>query len=331
MSSVSWSSRRVAISRPSPTRPRASTRCGGRRGRRIEPSRFTDAHKPLYGSGADARLLAGIMGHNLCLDIFGGPSDEEAAAGVTAHGEASVARYQIDASAETLTMSATLPLAQIVVRRRIDLEGRRVRVRESVENLAGMDRPIGWTQHVTLGPPYLEQGTTEFHLPATRSKVFDGTFGPADNLKAGAEFESPARAAGRWWHAQSPTGHSRPDLERLQRASARPSAQSGVVCGVLAGGAARLRVHVAPRRFSVGRHLGRKQQPHPLAVERADPFQSRGFGVSPFPESRREMVARGRLFGEPTFRWLPAKQTIEVEYRAVLHPAGSIQPLTTLA
>ena len=55
------------------------------------------------------------------------------------------------------------------------------------------------------------------------------------------------------------------------------------------------------------------------------------FGVSPFPESRREMVARGRLFGEPTFRWLPAKQTIEVEYRAVLHPAESIQPLTTLA
>src|SRR6476646_6117918 len=120
----------------------------------IEPSAWSAAAHPEFGSGSDARLLAGIMGHNLCLDIFGGPSDEEAAAGITAHGEASVARYQIDGSAETLTMSATLPLAQIVVRRRIDLEGRRVLVQESVENLAGMDRPIGWTQHVTLGPPY---------------------------------------------------------------------------------------------------------------------------------------------------------------------------------
>ena len=34
-----------------------------------------------YGGGVDASLLAGIMGHNLCLDIFGGPSDAEAAAG----------------------------------------------------------------------------------------------------------------------------------------------------------------------------------------------------------------------------------------------------------
>ena len=36
----------------------------------------------VYGTGSDARLLAGIMGHNLCLDIFGPPSDEEAQAGL---------------------------------------------------------------------------------------------------------------------------------------------------------------------------------------------------------------------------------------------------------
>ena len=42
------------------------------------------ADDAVYGGGADGRLLAGIMGHNLCLDIFGGPSAEEAAAGLTA-------------------------------------------------------------------------------------------------------------------------------------------------------------------------------------------------------------------------------------------------------
>ena len=49
--------------------------------RSIEPSTYSRARHPEYGDGGDAMLLAGIMGHNLCLDIFGGPSDAEAAAG----------------------------------------------------------------------------------------------------------------------------------------------------------------------------------------------------------------------------------------------------------
>ena len=38
------------------------------------------------------------------------------------------------------------------------------------------------------------------------------------------------------------------------------------------------------------------------------------FGVSPFPESRREMVDRRYLFDVPTYRWLPARGRLEVEY-----------------
>ena len=53
----------------------------------IEPSAYGEGHHAVYGSGAEGRLLAGIMGHNLCLDMFGGPSEEEAAAGLTVHGE----------------------------------------------------------------------------------------------------------------------------------------------------------------------------------------------------------------------------------------------------
>ena len=53
-----------------------SIRYGRRRGRRWNrrPSGLADA--VIYGSGSDARLLAGIMGHSLCLDIFGPPSEE---------------------------------------------------------------------------------------------------------------------------------------------------------------------------------------------------------------------------------------------------------------
>jgi hypothetical protein len=48
------------------------------------------------------------------------------------------------------------------------------------------------------------------------------------------------------------------------------------------------------------------------------------FGVSPMPETRREMIARGSLFGVPAFRWIPARKTVTVEYRAFITQADSI-------
>ena len=132
------------------------------------------------------------MGHNLCLDIFGGPSAEEAACGLPVHGEGAVAPLQRSTKpAESLTQRAHFPMAQIEFERQVELRGRAVRIRESVESLAAYDRPIGWTQHVTLGPPFLEKGVTQFRASATRSKVFEGKFGDHDYLRAGAEFDWP--------------------------------------------------------------------------------------------------------------------------------------------
>jgi hypothetical protein len=53
-------------------------------------------------------------------------------------------------------MEAVLPSAQLRVTREIALEGRTVRPGGS-KNLASTDRPAGWTQHVTIGPPFLEK------------------------------------------------------------------------------------------------------------------------------------------------------------------------------
>src|SRR5438093_6993848 len=71
----------------------------------IEPSAYAAARHPEYGGGADASLLAGIMGHNLCLDIFGGPSADEAAAGLPVHGEVSTARFAVDADANQIALN----------------------------------------------------------------------------------------------------------------------------------------------------------------------------------------------------------------------------------
>jgi hypothetical protein len=42
------------------------------------------------------------------------------------------------------------------------------------------------------------------------------------------------------------------------------------------------------------------------------------FGVSPMPESRREMIARGTLFDVPAFRWIPARSRVTAEYWIVV-------------
>jgi hypothetical protein len=290
----------------------------------IEPSDFNAEHTSLYGAGSEAKLLASIMGHNLCLDIFGGPSDEEAAAGLTAHGEASLVRYRFDGSGQSVTMVADFPLAAIAFQRHVALEERGVRIHEIVENRGGTDRPIGWTQHVTLGPPYLEKGVTEFRLSATRSKVFEGTFGPADYLMSGAEFN--------WPHAPLTTGGTT-DLRVCNQAATSTAYTAHLLDPSLADA---FFVAFSPStRLAFGYIWRRSDFPWVGIWEENNsrsqaPWSGRTFtramefGVSPFPEDRRSMVERGRLFGRPTYRWLPAKSRVEAEYWAILRPAERI-------
>ena len=290
----------------------------------IEPSSYSRARHPEYGDGSDARLLAGIMGHNLCADIFGGPSDAEAAAGLTPHGEASVVPYQLNVSGTTLTMAAGLPLAGLRVEREIVLVDRAARIRESIENLTACDRPIGWTQHVTLGPPFLEKGLTEFRASATRSKVFERPFGVADEFAAGASFEWPLapRADG-----------GVADLRRFTDAHASSAYTAHLMNG--------LDEHAFFVAFSPARHLAfgyvwRREDFPWLGIWQENHSRTHTpwngatlacgmeFGASPMPESRREMIDRGRLFDVPTFRWIPANSRVEVVYWAIARDADAV-------
>jgi hypothetical protein len=289
----------------------------------IEPSRYSVAAEPQFGSGADARLLAGIMGHNLCLDIFGGPSESESAAGLTAHGEAPVAPYEIAADGPSLRMRARLPLAQIAIERRIVLDDAVVRVHETVTNLAGVDRPIGWTEHVTLGPPFLRAGTTEFRASATRSRVFEAAFGADEYLRAGADFDWPL----------APAAHGGAvDLRRLRDV---PASSAYTAHRMDPGGPAFFVAFSPESQLAFGclwraadfPWLGIWEENH----SRTQPpwngrTLARGmeFGVSPFPEPRRRMVERGSLFDTPTYRWLPAHGTLTAEYCAIVRHADAI-------
>jgi hypothetical protein len=290
----------------------------------IEPSMYDPSTHTAYGDGVDARLLAGIMGHNLCLDIFGGPSSEEAAAGLPVHGEGSLVRYDIKRAGDVLICSASLPLADLEIERRLTLAGRAVRIQESVFNPSGVDRAIGWTQHVTLGPPFLAKGATEFRASAARSKVFETTFGPADYLAPGAEFD--------WPLAPRMDGGSA-DLRVLTNA---PISSAYTAHQMDPRREWAFFVAFAPQpRLAFGYVWRRDDFPwmgiwEENASRPQPPWKSsaltRGmeFGVSPFPESRREMIERGRLFGTPTFRWIPAATRVTVEYWAMLRPVDAI-------
>jgi hypothetical protein len=290
----------------------------------IEPSTYDAASDTVHGADVEAQLLSGIMGHNLCLDVFGGPSAEEAAAGFGVHGEAPVVTYEIDASAGRLTMQAPLPEARLRVERRIELYGRTVRVREAVENMAATDRPVAWTEHVTLGPPFLEKGQTQFAASATRSKVLEQAFGATDYLSPAAEFDWPL----------APTADGGvADLRRFTDAAA-----SSAYTAHLMNPARQDAYFVAfsPRARLAFGYVWRQSDFPWMGIweenhSRVNPpwngaTLTRGmeFGVSPFAESRRQMIDRGRLFGVPTYRWIPARCRVEVEYWIVTRSVAAI-------
>jgi hypothetical protein len=230
-----------------------------------------------FGNDAESRLLASIVGHNLCLDLFGPPSEAEAAAGAVVHGEAGLAAYEFSQIPNGFVLHTELPAAQLALERAVTLEGRCVRVRETVENLSICDRPIAWTQHVTLGPPFLEPGITQFRFRSTQSESWGEPYtaylmDPALD-EASFEARSPALNLSfgyRWKRADFPWM----GIWRENRG----------------------RTH-APWN---GRTV----------------TQGMEFGVSPFPENRRAMIERGRLFDTPCYRWLGARQKLTADYSA---------------
>ena len=290
----------------------------------MEPADYRATGDEVYGATVESQLLAGIMGHNLCLDIFGGPSAEEQAAGLQPHGEASVAQYALAGNATSMSATAVLDESRLRVERRFELHGRNVRIHESVENLSATDRPVGWTQHVTLGPPFLEHGRTEFRVSATRSKTLESTFGPADYLMPAAEFSWPEAPGldGRAVDLRIYTSRDRSSAFTTHLMDpARPVAFFAAFSP-----RARLAFGYVWRQADfpwMGIWEENRSRTHrPWNGETV----TRGmeFGVSPFPESRRQMIDRGFLFDVPTYRWIPARTRVEVEYWIVSRESDSV-------
>lgn len=255
------------------------------------------------------------MGHNLCLDMFGPPSPEEEAAGLGLHGEAGVVLWAISEIPNGLLCRCTLLNAQLEFERRIHLLASTVKFQERVTNLASLDRPIAWTEHVTLGPPFLESGRTQFlastspqwpagrldsfpddpssaHLNATEPEVLH----ESDNSAGYAAYLMDESRPFSFFTAWSPT--CRTAITYRWRAADFPW------LGVWDENRS--------RKFAPwgGQTLARGME----------------FGVSPFPETRRQMIDRHSLYNKPTYRRIPARSSLATEYEATVCQADSFPP-----
>jgi hypothetical protein len=254
-------------------------------------------------------------------------SAEEAAAGLTVHGEAAVATYDIRESENELVARTELPQAQLRFERVLRLVPGSgvIRISEMVENVAATDRPVGWTQHVTLGPPFLQKGSTAFRMPATRSKVSETDFsGGKGYMKIGAEFDWPmvpglngGQADMRVFTDAPVSAAYTAHLMDARREQAFFAAFSPA-CRVLFG-------YVWKR--SDFPWLGIWEENY---CRQHAPWNGKGltrgmeFGVSPMPETRRQMIERGSLFGEKGFQWIPARAAVRADYCAFIAEADTI-------
>jgi hypothetical protein len=290
----------------------------------IEPSTYNQAQHPEYGCDPESRVLSGMMGHFLCMDMFGGPSPEEAAAGISVHGEAPVIPYHITTSADELVAGTVLPAAQLRFERRIRLDGLWARISETVENLSLLDRPIAWTQHVNLGSPFLEKGGTQLRVPAMRSRVSEADFGKGGYMKPVAEFD---------WPFVPTLGGGTSDLRVFTKAEV----SGGFTTQLMDPSVERAFFFAwSPKTKVLFGYLWKRSDFPWLGIWEENysrlqpPWNGKTltlgleFSTSPIPESRRQMIERNRLFGETCYRWIPARTSVRVQYSAFIATANAM-------
>jgi hypothetical protein len=261
----------------------------------IEPTEWNASSEAMYGEAYDGKTLSCMLGHFLCLDTFGMPSYEERSAGANLHGEALLTKCAIEGNDSELTCAWDLPRGPLKMTRKLELTESSfvLKITEMLENTSDRDYPTAWTQHVTLGPPFLEQGTTRFKIPDVRSMDLESVeLGP----ELVSTFTSNDSSGGFVTHLLD------------------PAREQGYFLAYL-----------PPERLLHGYVWTRKDFPwlgvwEEVCHRQYAPWNgktvARGmeFGVSPFPESRREMIQRGELFDTPCYRWIPAQSTVTVEY-----------------
>ena len=293
----------------------------------LDPGLRRIQSRETYGDGPEAGLLSGILGHNLCVDVFGAQSDGEVAAGLAIHGEVGLVAWealsaQVVRGEATLVMRARLPESFLEVTRSVRLRDGAscVRVEESVRNLTGVERVYGCAQHVTLGEAFLKDAPALFACNADKGRTWPQPSAEKHSTWAvAADFDYPdvpRRDGGTADWRRYPRDARNSDLCTLR---VRPQDELGWFTAVQ--NACRLGVYYIWERAAYPwlmtweenyTRAGKPWNEHTLT--RGLEFSSYAFALS-----RQTNVDIGRLFDTPAFQWLDAHATRTTRYEFGLH------------
>lgn len=275
-----------------------------------DPIRFAREAEKTAAVTRARRPGAGV-GHFLCVDGFGGTSKEEQAAGLQGHGEAHRQVFHTKAmrnenGTRTLTLETELPLLQERLVRTYEVrDGENVvYVRSSLESLVAYDRPLVWAEHATIGSPFLEPGATAVDMPAKNAQTRPYTQPPRRRLASGKDFEWPMA----------------PLLDGQLVDVRTPPVKLGSMDHTTAlMDPARTHAYVTaihPQRKLIVGWIWRTAdfpwvQSWDNYVQTGQLARGLEFSTQPYDVPRREAVDMGKMFGTPTYQWLPAKSTVQ--------------------
>ena len=264
------------------------------------------------------REAGGSAGHFVCVDGFGQPSTEERASGMPMHGEAHFEKWDVvkavkNGAVTEIAFRTRLPIVREIFSRTFRLvDGENlVYVDSTLENELGVDRPVAWAEHTTIGSPFLASGVTLSSISGTRAqnRPYQGTGNPGAErrLASGKDFTWPRAPLidGKLTDLTAPPQGA----HFLDHATVLvdPALKYGWIATVQ-----------TDKHLILGYVFRRTDYPW---VQNWGNYPSTGkfsrgleFSTQPYDEPRQEAVAKNGMFGAPTFRWLPAKSAIHTSF-----------------
>jgi len=250
------------------------------------------------------------MGHFLCLDRWGAPSEAESRNGMPFHGEASHVTWKIVRDAQRAgrairaELAATLPLAGFDVVRRVELseDAALLQVSESITNTNKLGRVYNMVQHPSIASPFLDESTV---VDANGRKGFMQS-SPLPNP------EEPAV----WWPQALKDGQP-VSLRRLT-----DDDEPGVVSFAIDEEYGWVTASNAAKGLLIGYIW--KSSDYPwldiwrYAQDGKPAARGLEFGTTGLHQPEGILVAKGKIFGRPIYAHIDAGETVTRSYAAFL-------------